>query len=93
MDAPFTHIPVLLNECMEGLGIDPAGTYLDATAGGGGHAYEIALHLDGGRLFCIDKDPDAVTAAAQRLSAFGNTTVIEGDFRDAPALIGGLAER
>ena len=33
---PFEHIPVLLNECLEGLAIDPAGTYLDGTAGGAG---------------------------------------------------------
>ena len=34
----FEHIPVLLNECLEGLNIDPAGTYLDGTAGGAGHS-------------------------------------------------------
>ena len=32
--ASFEHIPVLLNECLDGLNIDPAGTYLDGTAGG-----------------------------------------------------------
>ena len=43
----FEHIPVLLNECLEGLAIDPAGTYLDGTAGGAGHSRQIALRLDG----------------------------------------------
>ena len=41
----FEHIPVLLNECLEGLAIDPAGTYLDGTAGGAGHSRQIALRL------------------------------------------------
>ena len=59
----FEHIPVLLNECLEGLAIDPAGTYLDGTAGGAGHSRQIALRLDaakGGRLISLDQDPDAV---------------------------------
>ena len=42
----FEHIPVLLNECLEGLAIDPAGIYLDGTAGGAGHSRQIALRLD-----------------------------------------------
>ena len=61
--ASFEHIPVLLNECLEGLAIDPAGTYLDGTAGGAGHSRQIALRLDaekGGRLISLDQDPDAV---------------------------------
>ena len=45
--ASFEHIPVLLNECLTGLAIDPAGTYLDGTAGGAGHSRQIALRLDG----------------------------------------------
>lgn len=43
--ASFEHIPVLLNECLEGLNIDPTGTYLDGTAGGAGHSRQIALRL------------------------------------------------
>ena len=38
--ASFEHIPVLLNECLDGLNIDPAGIYLDGTAGGAGHGIE-----------------------------------------------------
>lgn len=45
----FHHVPVLLRECLEGLAIDPAGTYLDGTAGGAGHSREIAKHLTTGR--------------------------------------------
>ena len=64
--ASFEHIPVLLNECLDGLNIDPAGTYLDGTAGGAGHSRQIALRLDaakGGRLISLDQDPDAVQTA------------------------------
>ena len=56
--ASFEHIPVLLNECLTGLAIDPAGTYLDGTAGGAGHSRQIALRLDaakGGRLVSLDQ--------------------------------------
>ena len=71
----FEHIPVLLNECLEGLAIDPAGTYLDGTAGGAGHSRQIALRLDaakGGRLISLDQDPDAVqTARARRRAGAG----------------------
>ena len=63
----FSHVPVLLNECLEGLAIDPAGTYLDGTAGGGGHSSEIARRLTTGRLISLDQDPDAVAVATERL--------------------------
>ncbi len=50
--ASFEHIPVLLNECLDGLNIDPAGTYLDGTAGGAGHSRQIALRRAWCRTFC-----------------------------------------
>ncbi|MEO3219036.1 16S rRNA (cytosine(1402)-N(4))-methyltransferase, partial [Ruminococcus bicirculans (ex Wegman et al. 2014)] len=53
----FNHIPVLLDECLEGLNIRPDGIYCDGTAGGAGHSREIAKRLDGekgGRLVAID---------------------------------------
>ena len=59
----FSHIPVLLQPCLDGLNIDPAGIYLDGTAGGAGHSKQIAIRLDpekGGRLISLDQDPDAV---------------------------------
>ena len=55
------HIPVLLQECMEGLDIKPHGTYVDATFGGGGHARKIFEKLnDKGTLFGVDQDEDAL---------------------------------
>jgi 16S rRNA (cytosine1402-N4)-methyltransferase len=53
------HIPVMLQQCIEGLSIRPGGCYVDATYGGGGHAREILKHLPGGTLFAFDQDEDA----------------------------------
>jgi 16S rRNA (cytosine1402-N4)-methyltransferase len=53
------HDPVLLKECIEGLSIDPAGTYVDVTFGGGGHSREILKHLTTGKLYAFDQDEDA----------------------------------
>ena len=83
--ASFEHIPVLLNECLTGLAIDPAGTYLDGTAGGAGHSRQIALRLDaakGGRLISLDQDPDAVQTARARLAGLP-ATVVQINFRYA----------
>ena len=82
------HIPVLLNECIENLNIDPEGTYLDGTLGLGGHSYEIASRLKGGRLICIDRDESAIVRAGGRLAPFGNkVTLIHGNFSDAASLL------
>ena len=78
----FSHVPVLLNECLEGLAIAPAGTYLDGTAGGGGHSSEIARRLTTGRLISLDQDPDAVAAATERLKGLP-ATVVRTNFRYA----------
>ena len=53
------HRPVMLDECLEGLRIDPEGTYVDVTFGGGGHSKSILEHLKGGRLIAFDQDDDA----------------------------------
>ncbi len=83
--ASFEHVPVLLNECLDGLKIDPAGTYLDGTAGGAGHSRQIALRLNGeqgGRLISLDQDPDAVQTARARLAGLP-ATVVQINFRYA----------
>ncbi len=53
------HIPVLLEPSLQGLEIEPMGTYVDATFGGGGHAQKILEKLDSGKLYAFDQDPDA----------------------------------
>ena len=90
--ASFEHIPVLLNECLDGLNIDPAGIYLDGTAGGAGHSRQIALRLDGtkgGRLVSLDQDPDAVQTARARLAGLP-ATVVQINFRYAGQALEGL---
>lgn len=54
------HTSVMLHECIDGLRVDPAGTYVDVTFGGGGHSKAILAKLGPeGRLFSFDQDPDA----------------------------------
>ena len=78
----FSHVPVLLQECIEGLAIDPAGIYLDGTAGGAGHSREIAKRLTTGRLISLDQDPDAVQTATERLRGLP-AQVVQVNFRQA----------
>lgn len=77
----FKHYSVLLEECIEGLDIDPDGIYVDGTAGGGGHSFAIASRLDGGRLIAIDQDEAAIAAAGARLAPLGErATVVRSNF-------------
>jgi len=72
-------VSVLLNECIEGLNIRPDGIYVDGTAGGAGHSVEIAKRLTTGRLVAIDRDPEAVAVATQRLKDY-NALVVRNNY-------------
>ncbi len=77
----FSHRSVLLDECIEALNIKPNGVYIDGTAGGGGHSFEIAKRLDSGRLIAIDQDTDAIEAAGKRLAPFSErVTLVKNNF-------------
>lgn len=79
----FEHIPVLLNECIEGLNIKPDGIYVDCTLGGAGHSSEIAARLsDKGTLIGIDQDSDAIAAAKKRLAGYSNVLYVHNNFSD-----------
>ena len=78
----FSHVSVLLRETIDSLAIRPDGIYIDGTAGGAGHSCEIAKRLTTGRLIAIDKDPDAIRAATERLAAYPQATVVQDDFRN-----------
>lgn len=83
----FSHRSVLLDECIEGLAIKPDGVYVDGTAGGGGHSYEIASRLTSGRLIAIDQDEAAIAAAGARLSPLGERAqVVRNNFCEIAAV-------
>ena len=72
----FKHFSVMLDECIEGLAIKPDGVYVDGTAGGAGHSREIAKRLENGLLIAIDRDPEAVKTASQRLEGYNAKVVL-----------------
>jgi len=71
-DCNFHHVPVLFEECMDGLAIKPDGIYVDCTAGGGGHSSGIVERLgDKGLLISLDKDDEALAACGKRREELG----------------------
>lgn len=86
----FNHYSVLLQECIDALNIDPNGIYVDGTAGGAGHSREIAKRLTTGRLISIDKDPDAIAVATERLAPYPCAQVVQGDFADMDQILANL---
>ncbi len=75
------HTPVLVSEVIEWLRIRPGGTYLDATAGTGGHALEIVRRLTTGRVVGMDRDPRALEIARERLRPHERqVTLVEAEF-------------
>ncbi|MCI9403207.1 MAG: 16S rRNA (cytosine(1402)-N(4))-methyltransferase RsmH [Oscillospiraceae bacterium] len=88
MSETYTHRPVLLDECIEGLNIKPDGIYVDGTLGRAGHSAEIAKRLTTGHLYCIDRDMAAIEAAREKLSTWmDRVTLIHGNFTDLEALL------
>lgn len=81
----FSHISVLLDETVNGLDIKSDGIYIDGTCGGAGHSAEIAKRLTSGMLIGIDRDPDAVFAANERLAGLRAKVKI-GNFSDMKAI-------
>ncbi len=87
----FSHKPVIFRQTIEVLDIKPDGIYLDGTAGGGGHSSGILEHLgDGGRLICVDQDPDAISVLEQRFGCDDRVTVVKSNFSEIPTIIGEL---
>ena len=68
----FSHTPVLGQEVITGLNIQPGGNYLDLTVGGGGHSRLILEAAEDVNVTAVDQDEDALTAAKQNLAVRGN---------------------
>ena len=81
---PFSHVSVLLGECIDALNIRDGYTYVDCTAGGGGHSLEIAKRLGpSSRLICFDRDVNAINAAKERLKDYSDkVTFINENFSE-----------
>ena len=76
----FNHIPVLLNECIEGLCIKKDGIYVDGTLGGAGHSMEIVKRISNkGLLIGIDRDEEAICVAKERLQNYTNIRYIHNN--------------
>ncbi|MEG6572268.1 16S rRNA (cytosine(1402)-N(4))-methyltransferase RsmH [[Clostridium] cellulosi] len=87
----YHHLSVLLHESIEALNIKPDGIYVDGTAGGGGHSFEIASRLKTGRLIAIDRDPDAIKAAGKRLEPFKErVTLVNANFSQLSQILNDL---
>lgn len=88
------HIPVLLNESIEGLNIKEGGVYVDCTTNRGGHSLKIAKALKkNGTLICIDLDQDALKEAEQEIKKFKNIPTlhfVHSNFRHLPAILKNL---
>ncbi len=78
------HQPVLLKEVLEFLITDAEGIYVDGTVGSGGHSEAIAeiVCQKGGRLICIDQDPDAVSFSKKRFVSKEGVKVIKANYKD-----------
>ncbi|MCI8807224.1 MAG: 16S rRNA (cytosine(1402)-N(4))-methyltransferase RsmH [Oscillospiraceae bacterium] len=87
----YTHKPVLLEECLDGLDIRPDGIYVDGTLGRAGHSLEIVKGLTTGRLIAIDRDKAALDAAPARLAGhMDKVTLVRGNFGDLTAILASL---
>ncbi|MDE6425684.1 MAG: 16S rRNA (cytosine(1402)-N(4))-methyltransferase RsmH [Ruminococcus sp.] len=87
----FNHVPVMLEKCIDGLAIRPDGIYVDGTAGGAGHSSAIAARLsENGRLISIDRDPDAVAVATERLSVYSMAQVVQNNYSNIREVLDSL---
>ena len=87
----FKHIPVMLNECIEGLNIKPDGIYVDGTIGGAGHSKEIVKRLSAnGLLIGIDRDEEALKAAKENLKDYSNVKYVHGNHDEIREILNDL---
>ena len=80
----FSHKPVMLEECLNGLALKEGGVWFDGTVGGGGHSYHILQRTSpSGRLIATDLDDEAIAAASKRLQEFENRfTIYKSNYKN-----------
>ena len=88
----FSHKPVLLDETIDSLNVQPGGIYLDGTAGGGGHSAEILRRLGTGTLICVDQDPDAIAVLRERFADSKNVRIVQSNFSEIPSVLAQVGE-
>ena len=87
----FSHISVMLNETVDGLAVKPNGVYVDGTTGGGGHSTEVLTRLAGsGKLFCFDRDPDAIETCKKKFEKHNNVTLINEKYSSLKSVLEGM---
>jgi S-adenosyl-methyltransferase MraW len=72
----FKHIPVMLDEVIDGLNIKENGIYVDATIGGAGHSLEIVKRLKNGKLIGIDQDINAINKSLVTLEEYKEKVIL-----------------
>ena len=88
----FSHVSVLLFEAVESLDIKKDGVYVDCTAGGGGHSAEILKKLGNGRLFALDRDPEAIEVLKERFKGDERVTVVQTEFENIRSVLASYGE-
>ena len=88
----FSHVSVLLFEAVSSLDIKKDGVYVDCTAGGGGHSAEILKRLENGRLFALDRDPEAIAALKERFKGDERVTVVQTEFENIRSVLATYGE-
>ncbi len=87
----FSHYPVMLSECIEGLDIKSEGIYVDCTAGGGGHSEEILKRLTSGKLISIDQDDEALEACKKRFEKYKEKSIlVKSNFSELDSVLNNL---
>lgn len=87
----FNHVPVLLQECIEGLRIKPDGIYVDGTLGGAGHSSQIVKQItEKGLLLGIDRDEEAICVAKERLKEFSNVQFVHDNHDNIKSILSKL---
>lgn len=86
------HVPVMLQECLDGLSLKSTGVYVDCTLGGGGHFRAIGSRLTGGTVIGVDRDPEAIAWNKRWVETKGNSSMVtmEGRFSDFPRMLDSL---